>query len=322
MGGAGEKMAHILLTGATSFTGMWFARALSLRGHRVTAVMRGSEDEYRGLKHERLDLLRGLVDLKFRAAFGTQEFVNIANSIGPIDILCHHAADATNYKSLDFDVLGALHANALNLQQVMAALARAGCNLIVLTGSVFEAGEGAGDMPLRAFNPYGLSKSLTSSLFQFYAAQEGFGLSKFTIPNPFGPHEEPRFTDYLVRKWASSEVASINTPSYVRDNIHVSLLAAAYVSCVESAEVTKYKKMNPSGYVESQGAFAGRFAREIGNRLQIETPIELALQTEFPEPAVRINTMPCDVGALGWSESAAWDDAAEYYAVRFSLRHR
>ena len=315
-------MARILMTGATSFTGMWFARALSMRGHQVTAVMRGEGGEYSGLKRERLELLNGLVDLKYGAAFGTREFIALAESIGPIDLLCHHAAEATNYKSLDFDVLGALHANALNLRHVMSVLAGAGCKQIVLTGSAFEAGEGAGDAPLRAFSPYGMSKTLTSSLFRFYAAQEGFGLSKFTIPNPFGPYEEPRFTDYLVRKWAAGEVALINTPSYVRDNIHVSLLAASYVACVESTEPAKFKAVNPSGYVESQGAFAARFAREIHCRLQIETPIELARQTEFPEPAVRINTMPCDVGALGWVESAAWDAVARYYGERLRLLQR
>ena len=279
--------------------------------------MRGAEASYRALKLTRLALLKDRVRLHFGAAFGSPEFIALFKTISPIDVFCHHAADATNYKSLDFDVVGALEANAHNLRQTLLELRGAGCERIVLTGSVFEADEGAGDDPLRAFSAYGMSKTLTASLFRFYAAQEGMGLSKFTIPNPFGPYEEPRFTDYLLSKWSAGQVAGVNTPAYVRDNIHSSLLAAAYVSCVEGAEASGFRKMNPSGYVETQGAFATRFAREIGQRLEIETPLELAKQTAFPEPAVRINTMRCDPDALGWSEAAAWDEAAEYYAGQF-----
>ena len=59
-------------------------------------------------------------------------------------------------------------------------------------------------------------------------------LGKFVIPNPFGPLEEPRFTHYLAKKWFAKEVAIVNTPLYVRDNIHVSLLAKSYVHYVTS----------------------------------------------------------------------------------------
>ena len=313
---------NILFTGATSFTGMWFARALSQRGHQVTAIMRGSREGYTGLKAERLTALPREVNLKYDGPFGSEAFLRFIEEAGPIDVTCHHAADATNYKSSEFDILEALTRNALNLRRTLLALKAAGCRRLVLTGSVFEAGEGAGDAPLKAFSPYGMSKTLTCALFSYYTSEYDLGLNKFTIPNPFGPYEEPRFTDYLLRKWSSGEVAVVNTPAYVRDNIHVSLLAAEYVSCVEESCCAGLRKVNPSGYVETQGAFAIRFAREIGNRLNLITPVELRNQTEFPEPAVRINTMPCHQSALDWSEAAAWDDAADYYARRFCLTRR
>ena len=102
------------------------------------------------------------------------------------------------------------------------------------------------------------------------------------IPNPFGPYEEPRFTAYLIRCWRSGETPSVRTPDYVRDNIHVTLLAAAYRRFVEGLPakpaITKY---GPSGYVESQGAFAQRFAREMQPRLGFPCPVEIAVQTEF-----------------------------------------
>jgi hypothetical protein len=41
--------------------------------------------------------------------------------------------------------------------------------------------------------------------------------------------------------------------------------------------------------------------------------VELANQTSFPEPRVRINTDVLDAAALGWDEAAAWDEFARYY---------
>ena len=107
-----------------------------------------------------------------------------------------------------------------------------GCGGLVLTGRVFEANEGAGSAPLRAFSPYGLSKGLTAAAAQFYADREGFTFEKFVIPNPFGPYEEPRFTAYLMKTRVAGETAGVQTPRDVRDNIHVSLLAKAYAAFV------------------------------------------------------------------------------------------
>jgi hypothetical protein len=44
--------------------------------------------------------------------------------------------------------------------------------------------------------------------------------------------EEPRFCAYLIRSQRNGAVTRVNTPNYVRDNIHVSLLAAAYAKFV------------------------------------------------------------------------------------------
>jgi UDP-glucose 4-epimerase len=43
--------------------------------------------------------------------------------------------------------------------------------------------------------------------------------------------------------------------------------------------------------------------------------MELHEQTAFPEPAVRLNHDQVDGTPLGWSEAAAWDELAEYYAT-------
>jgi hypothetical protein len=72
-------------------------------------------------------------------------------------------------------------------------------------------------------------------------------------------------------------------------------------------------KFNPSFYVESQGAFAQRFATEMSSRLGVACPVTLLQQQDFTEPMVRINTDRIDGAEFGWSEPSAWDAEAEFY---------
>jgi UDP-glucose 4-epimerase len=185
----------------------------------------------------------------------------------------------------------------------------------MLTGTFFEPNEGAGSKPLRAFNAYGLSKGLTATAAEFYAGREGFTFEKFVIPHPFGPWEEPRFTAYLMKTWLKGDTARVQTPRYVRDNIPVSLLAKAYAAFIGATPAPgTVRRLNPSGYPESQGAFAERIRREAAARLNLPCRLELGLQSAFAEPPVRINTDLLDAAALAWSEAQAWDEFIASYA--------
>jgi hypothetical protein len=53
-------------------------------------------------------------------------------------------------------------------------------------------------------------------------------------------------------------------------------------------------------------------------RLDLPCELKFAVQTEFPEPAVRTNTDLPDIARLGWGEEDAWQDVAEYYRGRHS----
>jgi len=303
---------RILLTGASSFTGLWFARALSAAGHEVTTPLRRSAADYDGLRGMRVSELARVAEIVWDCPFGGSRFLELAD--GRWDLLCHHAAHVGDYRSSDFDIAGAVAENSFALPQTLRILLKHGLRGVVLTGSVFEQNEGAGDAPLRAFSPYGLSKGLTAQVFDYWCSVLGVPLGKFVIANPFGPFEEPRFCAYLVGCWQRGEVPRVRTPLYVRDNIHVSLLACAYARFAEQLAGSKgVAKLNPSGYVETQGAFAQRFARELAPRLALDCPLELLEQTEFTEPAVRLNTDRIDGSTLGWSESAAWDSVALFY---------
>ncbi|WFU18749.1 NAD(P)-dependent oxidoreductase [Bradyrhizobium sp. CB3481] len=302
---------RVLLTGGSSFTGLWFARSLAAKGHTVVAPLRGSN--YSDLRGRRVTELRRVAEVIEDCPFGSARFLDLAGT-GSWDVLCQHAAQTGDYRSPDFDVIGAVTDNTKNLAAVLKKMTDGGLKGVVLTGSVFEQDEGAGDAPLRAFSPYGLSKGLTWQYYRFLSETLHFNLGKFVIANPFGPFEEPRFCSYLIRSWFKGDVPTVRTPLYVRDNVHVDLLARAYAAFAESVPLRQgTTRLNPSYYVESQGAFAQRFATEMSSRLEVACPVTLLQQEEFTEPMVRINTDRIDGGKFGWSEAAAWDSEAEFY---------
>jgi UDP-glucose 4-epimerase len=303
----------ILFTGGSSFTGSWFIQELADVGHEITAIFRKRPEEYPDVvRRRRVALASKYCRPIYNCSFGDVRFLTLIAE-GGWNLLGHHGADVTNYKSLDFDAVAARSNNTYNLLHVLTALKGEGCHRVLLTGSIFEAGEGAGLDGLPDVSAYGLSKALTARMFQYYCARAGVSLGKFVIPNPFGPLEGPRFTSYVIKSWLSGTAPTCSSPAYIRDNIHVSLLAKVYARFAADFPESTFSQINPSGYTESQGAFTLRLAAEMRPRLGLLCPVELQKQIEFPEPRVRINTDPPNIDALGWNESAAWDEMAYYY---------
>lgn len=310
----------ILFTGGSSLTGMWFIHELVRAGHDVTATLRKPLSGYNGTRLQRVQTISSLATIS-TCSFGDPEFVNLVRG-SSWDIFCHHAAEVTNYKRADFNVEQAVENNTHNLVNTLASLRQARCLRIVLTGTVFEPFEGAGDQLAEAVSPYGLSKGKTATLFQKVALDYGIALGKFVIANPFGPFEEERFTTYLAKRWLSGQDAVVDYPDYVRDNIPVTLLARAYRSFVEK-QLNKggMEKFCPKGYSEPQGIFTERFARELGPRMGVTCNLEFKKQTAFPEPKVRLATDALDWMALGWDESLFWDELARYYKETYGHLH-
>lgn len=307
----------ILFTGGSSFTGYWFIKELARAGHEVVAAFHRGLDEYPDdVRRKRVVALTDVCRPIFGMAFGDDRFVELIND-SQWDLFCHHGADVANYKSPDFNVMATVANNTNRLPMVLDALIRRGCGKIVLTGSVFENDEGAGSRDLPAFSPYGLSKAFTWQLFRYHVLARQMTLGKFVIANPFGPYEEPRFTHYLMKNWFSGKTAVVNTPSYVRDNIHVSLLARAYVNFAVNL-TDGLTRTNPSGYVESQGSFAQRVAFEMRQRSGLKCELELLSQTDFSEPNIRINIDSCNKKVLNWNETEAWDEFTSYYTQLMS----
>jgi nucleoside-diphosphate-sugar epimerase len=302
---------RLLLTGISSFTGLWFARALAEAGHAVVAPMRGrgSDDS---LRQARIDLAGEVATLVPDAAFGSDAFLESIARYGPFDALCHHGAEAAGHKRPDFDVQRAAALNSFNAAATLAALKAAGASRLVLTGSVFEADEGRGDEPRIAFSPYGLSKTITAQRFQEAADDAGLDFVKFVIPNPFGPYEGKTFQRHVMTAWREGRTPQVSHPFYERDNVPVGLLARAYAA---AAEGRMGSHVSPSFYAGPVGGFFRRMAREIAPRTGWPCALTLAESQAFDEPRARMNTQKLDPSDYGWSETAFWDDYAGYYAA-------
>lgn len=303
---------RILMTGSSSFTGFWFAKTLATKGHQITLTFTRNKEDYSGLRKERIEQLCqfSTIESIWNCSFGDDKFLDLLGY--NFDTVCHHGAYVEDYKSLDFDVSHAVAENTHHCNKFISLAKEKGVKKFVLTGSVFEANEGTGSLPLVAFSPYGLSKSFTWETFRYWAWKYDMALTKFVIPNPFGPFEEPRFCNYLIQSWAKGSVPCVKTPDYIRDNIHVDLLANCYTKTTEN-ETNGIVSVNPSGYTGSQKDFTLKFAKEMESRLNLECRVDFAEQKDFDEPVARINMQPATESCKNWDESDAWDQLANYY---------
>jgi nucleoside-diphosphate-sugar epimerase len=311
----------IVLTGVSSFTGYWFAKALAEGGHDVVAPLRGSLQSYGGLKAERIAKLNGLVDFRYGIEFGNQTFLSLIEEGG--DIIGHHASEVTNYKSMDFDVYKALQSNTKNINIVLECAKKSGFKGIVYTGSVFEPTEGVGQHPLQAFSPYGLSKGLSASMIQYWANYQDLKYGKFVIPNPFGVLEEERLTAYLFKSWSAGDVPEIKTPLYVRDNIPVDLLAIEYLNFLNkfnnSHSETDYFHCSPSGIVGSQREFIELIKKKTEEHTKKKINIKFGTQQEFNEPLLRINQTP-SLDRNDFNEQKFWQDYINFSIKKYNLK--
>lgn len=304
--------ARILLTGGSSFTGVWIAEALAAAGFEVAAPLLRERADYDGVRLARVERLERVARVTFGRAFGSPALLDDIRQTRA-DVLAHHAAHITGYREPGFDPVDALARNTAGASAVLEALRGAGGRLVVLTGSVFEAGEGGGDHP-GAVTPYGLSKTLTSAAFDYWTRAAGLDFGRFVIPSPYGPFEERRFGWHLFKSWFAGQTPTVRTPLYVRDHLAAPRLAMAYAEYVAQrlADPCRTSVARPSGWIAPQGEFARRVAVEAGRRLVRDCAVELCEQTVFEEPLVRVNDEP-DWGAR-WDEDRFWDGYVAWYA--------
>lgn len=298
-------MTKVLLTGGSSFTGLWIAQALAEAGFEVTAAITRPLDGYAGLRAERVARLANVARVIPEAPVASQRFLAAARE--GADLLAHHGADIPGYRDPDYDPWAGFQRNMAGVGEAIAAFAQAGGKGFIATGTYFEDGEGGGQA---AASPYGASKALTNAEQARLAAEAGLNFGKFVVPSPFGRFEEGRIVWSLFQAWSQGRSAEILNPAYVRDQLPVPLLAEAYLGAARAVLAwPEPARFRPSGYVETVGAFAGRVANNVRVRKGWACELVLREQTAFPEPRERANDQPMVLP----DEAAFWDDYVAYY---------
>lgn len=304
---------RILFTGASSFTGFWISNYLAKAGHEIFATFRSKKKEYDGLRKSRIEELDSSIEQLWGLEFGDQKFLQLIKN-NQFDLFCHHGSSTKNYRSPTFDIFSAVQENTFNSREALTILKENNCQGVLFTGTTFEPYEGIGDPQFRAFNPYGLSKHFSYEIFRYECEALKLPLGKFVIANPFGPYEEARFTDYLIRTWGQFKEPHITSPNYIRDNIPVSLLASNYVQYCENYDsFSTNNRMLPSLYVAPQWSFANlvasKFSKCVGRQLSIKSEV----QKSFEEPLIKINSMLGTHISPSWNEDLAWDETCDYW---------
>jgi UDP-glucose 4-epimerase len=303
----------VLMTGASSFTGLWIAEALAEAGYTVIAPLRRPRTDYAGVRLERVLRLSRSAEVIHDCALASSALSDIIRTRN-VSALVHHAADVEGYREPGFDAAAAFARNAEGALTAFRLLAERGARAVLATGSVFEAGEGGGGPDSPAITPYGLSKTLSNIAFGHFADWAGLRFGKLVIASPYGVFEERRFGWHLFRSWFAGETPLVKTPGYVRDHAPAPLLARAYAAYLAELleEAPAPRVHRPSGWIASQGAFAALTASEAAARLGRDCPIALNEGHAFEEPEVRVNADP--IPREGWDEAANWDDYVGWYA--------
>lgn len=305
-----------LLTGGSSFTGLWFAEALAAAGFEVVAPLRGARATGAPLRDARAERLAAVAETVAEAPFGAPAFLAALDDGLPFDLLCLHGAPVGDYRDPAYDVAGALAEATRGAAEVFARFAARGGRAAVLTGTVFEPGAGGA---AEAGSAYGLAKGFIGDLLAWRAAEAGVAAARYIVANPFGPWEEDRLCAYLARCWLAGEVPALRGPDYVRDNAPADLLAADYAAFARGlAADPAPRRRAPSVWPETVAGFARRLGDALGPRLGVATPVAAERPARATEPLRRVNADPVDAARLGWRESAFWDSYAAHRRLRFA----
>lgn len=298
---------RVLLTGVSSFTGAWFARALASAGAEVLAVPRRDPALWEPERRARLALVPASVRILPAAPFGSPRFLELLERIGPLDLLALHGAEARDHRSPAFDVEAAVAANTRNVEAVMETAARRGVRAVLVTGSLFEAGEGAGEEPLRAFNPYGLSKTRSFQRLAEAARRRGLAVGKFVVGHPVGPFDKPGLLRAFTEAWLRGGIPRLRHPQLVRDMQPVDRLARAYAgfAFALAERAGGIHRLVPRGFTgpleELVEGIAAGLRRPLGLpcRFTVADPPERS-----GEPLCRIGLHPLHLLVPDWDEEA------------------
>lgn len=273
----------VLLSGVSSFTGCYIARALVDDGHEVIATLTRSQKEYTDpvlverIKHSKVS------HFVENVSFGSESFQKSIQQLKP-QAFINHGLNISGYRSPDFDIQKCVSNATVNLESTFEKLVEAK-TLFIHTGTVFERQD---DRNYPAYSPYGEAKSLIWEKIQDCAEDLGLAISKVMIADPIGPYENrDRLAPILFKKWKSGEAVEVMNPDFIWDRLPVEWLAQVYVRAIKNGTGRLYR---PSAFVASNLDWVKILEKIFQEKSGITTT---QIKTKGDAKGSRVNTDTC-----------------------------
>lgn len=290
------------MTGVSSFTGYYIAKALVDEGCEVVGITVGSMPD----TQVKVRRIRELVNLK-----GNLKLVPLSELDKEpkklFDVLILHGSYMVNRRRNDFDIQQAVK---LTTETTKTLVDHGSYSLVVHTGTFSEPNESLGD-DLRSFDPYSTSKSL------IYEAHrdlfDGSPLHKYVMPNPIGLLQNSNIFTSAFNEWKTGKVFHLNNPWLVRDFVPVELLASDYLGFIKrvmNSKTNQSVKRYPSLYVGTLGMMLAKVANIAKKSHDLACLIEASKNQNKSEqqPRIRINTDMVDSSINNWNEELWWNE--------------
>lgn len=218
---------RVLVTGAGGYVGRAVVAALDAAGHEVIAMVRTAGGDVAGARETRI------VDLL--------DSEGVRAALAEVDVVCHLAGLGRARESVS-DPLPFFRVNAGGTVALLEAMATEQVSRIVFasTGAIYGSperqpmGEEAADAPP---HPYASSKLAAEFAVRAQARAGAVGAIVVRLMNVAGgaDPEPSRLIPRVLAAAAGEDVLHINGDgTAVRDYLHVSDAAAAFVACVEN----------------------------------------------------------------------------------------
>ena len=291
-------MSKALVTGSTGFVGSHLVRRLTAEGWSVSRLLR---DDL-----ETATPLAGVDDRRWDGSTGGA--VAAVAAAAP-DVVFHLAALFVA-EHVTADVAPLVESNVLVGAQVAEAMLRAGCRLMVNTGTSWQR-DAAG-----AYGPvclYAATKQAFEDLLDYYVSAEGFAAITLRLYDTYGPNDvRPKLVNALAAAQRSGTPLALSPGEQLVDLVHVDDVAAAFAlagrrlldggSGHERFDVATGDLRSLREVVAAYGAAAGR-----------PVPVRWGAR---PYRRREVMTPPAGTPLPGWQAQVSLDDGFRRLVVR------
>jgi nucleoside-diphosphate-sugar epimerase len=260
--GRARPVPRIALSGATSATAPWIARALARRGWSVHASCPRPREAYDARRRARLALLEPHARVHFGVRAEGDGLAAWLRELRPAVLVLHHHP-MRGYRSPAYDLGLARRIAVEPLPGLAKALRDGGARGVAFSGSYFEPGEG-GAPPGSPVSPYARSKREAWEALRALCPEHGLAAGKVVVPNAVAPLEAgDRLVPSLLRAARAGEPFLLRAPDSLADFLPAPALGECHAELCEALLAGRPAVLRPSGWVASAREFAARALREL-----------------------------------------------------------